>query len=200
MSITTAFTNQSDQAVNIGGRSILPGETREVDARFVPATPETNRLLQVLYINFNTTPRYFGTDVVQPLQAMRLPVILFENPNLHDAGKIQDEIFAELLNRKIDDIKPYVSKFNDAEVSRLVELEQVGDQRKSLMKELQDELAVREAERNFDPEAYAKTLEGKDESELQIELLAAGDNEMKTQVIEQALSALKVSAANNEAS
>ncbi|MEI8634725.1 ABC transporter ATPase [Vibrio sp. PP-XX7] len=191
MSVTTAFTNHSEQTVNIGGRSVLPGETREVDARFVPASPETNRQLLVLYINFNDSVRYFGTNAVQPLEAMRLPVIHFENPNLHDAGKIQDQIFTELLDRKIDDIKPYFSQLNDEEVSRLVELEQVGDQRKSLLKVLQDELAVRDAERNFDPETYAQTLAGMDESELQIELLATQDNSMKTQVIEQALSALK---------
>lgn len=63
MSITTAFTNNTNQTVTIGGRSIKPGETREVDARFVPASPEINRKLMVLFINLGITPRYFGTTV-----------------------------------------------------------------------------------------------------------------------------------------
>lgn len=191
MSITTAFTNNSKQTVNIGGRSVLPGETREVDARFVPASAETNRQIIILYINFGITPKYFGTTVVQPNQAARLPIIHFENPNKTDAGKFQDTIFEELLTHKIDDIKPFFSSLTDDELNRLAELESADQKRKSLLKDIEDELAVRAAERGFDPEAYAKTLEGKDESELQIELLSAGDNQMKLNVIQAALSKLK---------
>ncbi|WP_158117214.1 ABC transporter ATPase [Vibrio cincinnatiensis] len=191
MSITTAFTNTTDQAVNIGGRSVLPGETREVDARFVPASPTTNRQLMVLFINFGITPKYFGTTVVQPNQAVRLPIIHFENPNKANAGKFQDQVFEELLNRKVDDIKPFFSSLNDDELQRLSELEMLDQKRKSLLKEIDNELAVRIAERDFDPDAYAKSLEGKEESELQIELLAVGDDQAKLTLIQDALSQLK---------
>ncbi|MGU3226182.1 ABC transporter ATPase [Vibrio cholerae] len=191
MSITTAFTNNTNQTVTIGGRSIKPGETREVDARFVPATPEINRQLMVLFINLGITPRYFGTTVVQPGHSARLPIIHFENPNKADAGKFQVKMFEELLARKVDDIKPFFSAFNDEELEHLSALEVSDQNRKSLVKLIADELAVRKAERDFDPASYAQTLEGKDESELQIELLAANDNQMKLSLIQDALSKLK---------
>ncbi|EIJ0945196.1 ABC transporter ATPase [Vibrio vulnificus] len=191
MSITTAFTNNSKQTVNIGGRSVQPGETREVDARFVPASAEINRKLMVLFINFGITPKYFGETVVQPNQAARLPIIHFENPNKANAGKFQDQVFEQLLALKIDDIKPFFSSLNDDELKRLSELETLDQKRKGLLKEIEDELAVRTAERDFDPASYAKTLEGKDESELQIELLAVGDDQVKLALIQDALSKLK---------
>lgn len=191
MPIMTAFTNTSDQAVNIGGRTILPNETREVDARFVPAAAQVNRGIIILYINFSITPKYFGQTVVQPNTAARLPIIHFENPNKADAGAFQDKIFEELLTKKIDEIKPFFSELTDEELARLSELEATDQKRKGLLSGIDEELATRKAERDLTPEAFAKTLEGKDESDLQVELLAAGDNEMKLKVIQEALSKLK---------
>jgi hypothetical protein len=177
MPIMTAYTNNSKQAVNIGGRTVHPGETREVDARFVPAAAQVNRAIVILYINFSITPKYFGQTVVQPNTAARLPIIHFENPNKADAGAFQDKIFEELLTKKIDEIKPFFSELTDEELARLSELETADQKRKGLLSGIDEELA--------------KTLEGKDESELQVELLAAGDNEMKLKVIQEALSKLK---------
>ncbi|EGR1038396.1 ABC transporter ATPase [Vibrio cholerae] len=191
MSITTAFTNTTKQAVNIGGRTIQPNETREVDARFVPAAAQVNRGIIILYINFSITPKYFGQTVVQPNTAARLPIIHFENPNKADAGAFQDKVFTELLTKKIDEIKPFFSEFTDAELARLSELETEDQKRKGLLSGIDEELATRKAERDLTPEAFAKTLEGKDESDLQVELLAAGDNELKLKAIQDALSKLK---------
>lgn len=191
MPVMTAFTNNEKQTVNIGGRSVQPGETREVDARFVSAAPETNRQIIVLYINFGITPKYFGTTVVQPNTAARLPIIHFENPNKADAGAFQDAVFSELLEKSIEDIKPFFSSFEDDELERLAELEQSDGKRKTLLKEITDTLAARKEDREFDPQKYAQSLEGKDESELQVELLAAGDNELKLKAIQDALAELK---------
>ncbi|MDA0109009.1 ABC transporter ATPase [Vibrio sp. La 4.2.2] len=191
MPVMTAFTNNEKQTVNIGGRSVQPGETREVDARFVSAAPETNRQIIVLYINFGITPKYFGSTVVQPNTAARLPIIHFENPNKADAGAFQDAVFSELLEKSIEDIKPFFSSFEDDELERLAELEQLDGKRKTLLKEITDTLAARKEEREFDPQKYAQSLEGKDESELQVELLAAGDNELKLKAIQDALAKLK---------
>ncbi|MCG9597064.1 ABC transporter ATPase [Vibrio sp. Isolate25] len=191
MPVMTAFTNNEKQTVNIGGRSVQPGETREVDARFVSAAPETNRQIIVLYINFGITPKYFGTTVVQPNTAARLPIIHFENPNKADAGAFQDAVFSELLEKKVEDIKPFFSSFEDDELERLAELEQSDGKRKTLLKEITDTLAARKEDREFDPQKYAQSLEGKDESELQVELLAAGDNELKLKAIQDALAKLK---------
>ncbi|MFM2590053.1 ABC transporter ATPase [Vibrio sp. TBV020] len=191
MPVMTAFTNNEKQTVNIGGRSVQPGETREVDARFVSAAPETNRQIIVLYINFGITPKYFGTTVVQPNTAARLPIIHFENPNKADAGAFQDAVFSELLEKSIEDIKPFFSSFEDDELERLAELEQSDGKRKTLLKEITDTLATRKEDREFDPQKYAQSLEGKDESELQVELLAAGDNELKLKAIQDALAKLK---------
>lgn len=191
MPVMTAFTNNEKQTVNIGGRSVQPGETREVDARFVSAAPETNRQIIVLYINFGITPKYFGTTVVQPNTAARLPIIHFENPNKADAGAFQDAVFSELLEKSIEDIKPFFSSFEDDELERLAELEQSDGKRKTLLKEITDTLAARKEDREFDPQKYAQSLEGKDESELQVELLAAGDNELKLKAIQDALAKLK---------
>ncbi|AYV20499.1 ABC transporter ATPase [Vibrio mediterranei] len=191
MPVMTAFTNNEKQTVNIGGRSVQPGETREVDARFVSAAPETNRQIIVLYINFGITPKYFGTTVVQPNTAARLPIIHFENPNKADAGAFQDAVFSELLEKKVEDIKSFFSLFEDDELERLAELEQSDSKRKTLLKEITDTLAARKEDREFDPQKYAQSLEGKDESELQVELLAAGDNELKLKVIQDALAKLK---------
>lgn len=191
MPVMTAFTNNEKQTVNIGGRSVQPGETREVDARFVSAPPETNRQIIVLYINFGITPKYFGTTVVQPNTAARLPIIHFENPNKADAGAFQDAVFSELLEKNIEDIKPFFSSFEDDELERLAELEQSDSKRKTLLKEITDTLAARKEDREFDPQKYAQSLEGKDDSELQVELLAAGDNELKLKAIQNALAKLK---------
>lgn len=191
MPVMTAFTNNEKQTVNIGGRSVQPGETREVDARFVSAAPETNRQIIVLYINFGIAPKYFGTTVVQPNTAARLPIIHFENPNKADAGAFQDAVFSELLEKSIEDIKPFFSSFEDDELERLAELEQSDGKRKTLLKEITDTLAARKEDREFDPQKYAQSLEGKDESELQVELLAAGDNELKLKAIQDALAKLK---------
>lgn len=191
MPVMTAFTNNEKQTVNIGGRSVQPGETREVDARFVSAAPETNRQIIVLYINFGITPKYFGTTVVQPNTAARLPIIHFENPNKADAGAFQDAVFSELLEKSIEDIKPFFSSFEDDELERLAELEQSDSKRKTLLKEITDTLAARKEDREFDPQKYAQSLEGKDDSELQVELLAAGDNELKLKAIQNALAKLK---------
>ena len=191
MPVMTAFTNNEKQTVNIGGRSVQPGETREVDARFVSAAPETNRQIIVLYINFGITPKYFGTTVVQPNTAARLPIIHFENPNKADAGAFQDAVFSELLEKSIEDIKPFFSSFEDDELERLAELEQSDSKRKTLLKEITDTLAARKEDREFDPQKYAQSLEGKDDSELQVELLAAGDNELKLKAIQDALAKLK---------
>lgn len=191
MPVMTAFTNNEKQTVNIGGRSVQPGETREVDARFVSAAPETNRQIIVLYINFGITPKYFGTTVVQPNTAARLPIIHFENPNKADAGAFQDAVFSELLEKSIEDIKPFFSSFEDDELERLAELEQSDGNRKTLLKEITDTLAARKEDREFDPQKYVQSLEGKDESELQVELLAAGDNELKLKAIQDALAKLK---------
>ncbi|MDW6004731.1 ABC transporter ATPase [Vibrio mangrovi] len=143
MSIMVPYTNHSSHSMTIGGCTVPAGETCHVDARFVPAKPQVNRQLKILYINFNQTPRYFGTSVVQPLQAERLSVIHFDNPNLHDAGQVQDRIFSRLLERKISDIKPYLAQMHEGEIVRLAELEQAGQQRKSLLKEFQNELVLR---------------------------------------------------------
>ncbi|GLT18870.1 hypothetical protein GCM10007938_26520 [Vibrio zhanjiangensis] len=191
MPVMTTFTNNEKQTVNIGGRSVQPGETREVDARFVSAAPETNRQIIVLYINFGITPKYFGTTVVQPNTAARLPIIHFENPNKADAGAFQDAVFSELLDNSIDDIKPFFSSFEDNELERLAELEQSDGKRKTLLKEITDTLTARKEDREFDPQVYAQSLEDKDESELQVELLAAGDNELKLKAIQDALATLK---------
>lgn len=191
MPVMTAFTNNEKQTVNIGGRSVQPGETREVDARFVSAAPETNRQIIVLYINFGITPKYFGTTVVQPNTAARLPIIHFENPNKADAGAFQDAVFSELLEKKVEDIKPFFSSLEDEELERLAELEQSDGKRKTLLKEITDMLTARKEEREFNPQKYAQSLEGKDESELQVELLAAGDNELKLKAIQDALAKLK---------
>ena len=155
MPVMTAFTNNEKQTVNIGGRSVQPGETREVDARFVSAAPETNRQIIVLYINFGITPKYFGTTVVQPNTAARLPIIHFENPNKADAGAFQDAVFSELLEKSIEDIKPFFSSFEDDELERLAELEQSDGKRKTLLKEITDTLAARKEDREFDPQVCA---------------------------------------------
>ncbi len=191
MSIMTPYTNTTKQAVNIGGRTIQPNETREVDARFVPAAAQVNRGIIILYINFSMTPKYFGQTVVQPNTAARLPIIHFENPNKADAGAFQDKVFTELLTKKIAEIKPFFSALTDEELARLSELETADQKRKGLLSSIDDELTARKEDKELTPESFAKTLEGKDESELQIELLAAGDNEMKLTVIQEALSKLK---------
>lgn len=191
MSVTTAFTNHSEQTVYIGGRSVQPNETREVDARFVPAVAEINRQILVLFINFDSEPRYFGTTVVQHNEAARLPIIHFENPNELDAGAFQDQVFESLLEKSIDHIRPYFSTLEEEELQRLMELENGKSKRKNLLKELADEVEKRKQAREFDPQVYAASIQGKDENELQVELLAAADHTEKLAIIQQALSELK---------
>ncbi|KFA98786.1 hypothetical protein [Vibrio sp. ER1A] len=187
------FTNTQAEALNVGGRTILPGETREVDARFVPAPSMVNRDVVVLFINFNEEPRFFGTTKVEAGKAARLPLIHFENPNVEESGKVQLEIFKQLLEKNISEITPYVSELNDDELSLLVDLEGLGEKRKTLLKHFADELAVRTAERSFDPEAFAASLKGMDDGDLNLALLDAGDNEMKITAIENELSERKAS-------
>lgn len=181
------YTNNTKQPQNIAGKTVLPGETREVDARFAPATAAINRALMILFINFAQSPRYFGETVVEPGQTARLSIIHFENPNCEGAGAAQDVIFNQLLEHKIDDITPYFSQLEDTELNRVAELEAVDANRKTLLENIKDELAVRQAEREFSPATYAKALDAMDDEELQLELLSVGDDSRKIAAIENEL-------------
>ncbi|WP_120510964.1 ABC transporter ATPase [Photobacterium salinisoli] len=187
MKPSIAYTNTTHQPQNIGGRTVLPGETREVDARFVNATALVNRDLMILFINLDASPRFFGTTKVLPGEAVRVSVIHFENPNRENAGAVQDRIFEQLLENKIDIIKPYFSELEDGELSRLAELEQAGDKRKTLLEDIDNELAVRMAERNFSPAEYAQQLDAMTDEDLQLELLSVGDDSRKIVAIQDEL-------------
>lgn len=191
MKPTIAYTNNTKQQQNIGGRTVMPGETREVDARFVPSPALVNRGLMILFINFDSEARYFGTTKVGPGQAARVSIIHFENPNRENAGAVQDEIFVRLLDNKIDVIKPYFSELDDTELNRLAELEKVDGNRKTLLEDIETELSVRQAEREFSPAEYAKSLQAMSDEDLQVEILKAGDDSRKLDAVQNELAKRK---------
>lgn len=187
---TVAYTNKTKQTQNIGGKTIQPMETREIDARFVPSPSVLNRELMILYINFDDSPRYFGTQKVDAKEPARLSIVHFENPNREDAGAVQDEIFETLLSFKVDIVKEYFSVLEDVELHRLIEIESQGQNRKSMLNHIEDEFAVRLAEREFSPGEYAKMLEALSDEDLDLEVLAAIE-EVKIEMVENELSKRK---------
>ena len=178
------YTNNGSTDAHIGGRTIKPGETRDVDARFIPASPYINREIMVAYINFNGSPRYFGTTRVDAGGFARLSIIHFQNPNVESSGDIQTEIFKQLLDRKIEDIKPYISLLEEDEILVLKAIEESEGKRKTLVDEFEKVLAERKEEREFTVEKYLNSLKELDDDQLQVELLKVSDHEVKTKLVE----------------
>lgn len=191
------YTNNTDTAQHICGRVIAPGETREVDARFVPATAAVNGLLEVLYINFSDSPRFFGNDQVEPGGYARLPAKYFEDPNT-SADQAQTSIFRAFLDQSLSVIEASLEPFTDDELAHLVSMEKADGQnaRKGLFKLIEDELAVRVAERDFSPEAYSEHLSSLSDEDLDLELLQVGNNDDKLPLVQAELADRKAAKAD----
>ncbi len=190
------FTNNSDVAVNICGKVVMPNETRDVDARFVPAPAAVNGSLQVLYFNFEDAPRYFGNEVVGPGAYARLSANYFVDPNTA-ADQVQSSLFRAFLEHNLKEIGASLEPFTDAELVQLDALEQEEGEnaRKGLFELIKNELAVRKAERDFSPAIYSQHLQSLGDEALDVELLQVSDDEQKLSLVQVELSDRKAAKA-----
>jgi len=173
MTALQPFTNKTNKPVTVGGKQILPGETRPVDARFVPAPPAVNATLSLLYFNFSDAPKYFGETIVQPDTCARIPANFLVNPN-SNADTTQTELFLVLLDESVNTISRFLSELSPDELVMLKDLEQQkGEKRKSLFEAIDKEITLQQQIAQFDPQAYQQHLRTLSADELALELLAA---------------------------
>jgi len=187
---TVPYTNNGKEPVSICGRVVKPGETREVDARFVPATPAVNGTLEVLYFNLGDSARYFGDTEVPVGGYARLSANFFVDPNTA-ADQVQTELFRAFLDQNLKVIGASLEAFTDDELAQLEAMEKTAEGRNArdgLFKLLKEELATRMAERDFVPAEYSKHLQSLSDEDLDLELLQVGDDEGKLPLVQAALS------------
>lgn len=184
MTALQPFTNETNKPVTLGGKQILPGETRPVDARFVPAPPAVNAALSLLYFNFSDAPKYFGEIVVQPDTCARIPANFLVNPN-SNADTTQTELFLVLLDESVNTISRFLSEFTPDELAILKDLEQQkGEKRKSLFEAIEKEITLQQQITEFDPQAYQEHLNNLSDEDLELELLSVDGDADKTKLVE----------------
>lgn len=173
MTALQPFTNKTNKPVTVGGKQILPGETRPVDARFVPSPAAVNATLFLLYFNFSNAPKYFGETVVQPDTCARIPANFLVNPN-SNADTTQTDLLLVLLDESVNTISRFLSELSPDELAILKDLEQrKGEKRKSLFEAIDKEITLQQQIAQFDPQAYQQHLRTLSADELALEQLAA---------------------------
>ncbi|AWL12818.1 hypothetical protein HMF8227_02366 [Saliniradius amylolyticus] len=187
------YTNNTQRPQTIAGKTINPGETREVDARFVPATPDINSSLFLLFFNVTDETKYFGSVAVEGHRYGRLPANHFVDPNT-PADKAQQGLFRALLDQKIDYIKERLPAFTPDELAVLKSIEEQAkgkNKRKGLLSAIDEEVERQNNVLSFDAEAYKQELAKMKDDELDLELLNAGDDQAKIELIQAELSSRK---------
>ena len=187
---TVPFTNNTDKPVTAGGKVIKPGETRPVDARFVPASVTVNANLKFLYFNLGKSSKFLGDAEIKPDAWARVPANTLVNPNTA-VDKIQNGLFDELLKKPVEYIKERFSAFEADELVILKQMEEGGSKRRSLLDAIDACIKSHQVRVSFDPDGYQRTLTDMDEKMLQLELLNVQDDERRLVLVQSALAALK---------
>lgn len=181
---TVHYTNNTDKPMNLGGKQILPGETRPVDARFAPAKADVNANLKLWFINLTDKTKHFGDITVEPEASARLPANHFVNPNT-PADMAQTELFLQLLGNPIATVTKYLSELTPDELSALINLEQTkGENRKSLVEAIDKEITHQKDVSEFDPSAYAEHLKTLRDDDLELEVINVKDDVAKTELVD----------------
>ena len=181
------YTNTTKKTQHVGARSVNPGETREVDARFVPAAAHVNVRLVLLYINTTESERFFGETVVKPGEFARVSANYFVDPNT-PADQCQQQLFRDVLDQPIPFVSGCLNAFEDDELDVLERIEkESGDKRKGIIEALADERAVRVAERDFKAADYSEQLQQLSDEELDVELLTVADDAEKLVLVQEEL-------------